>query len=212
MRKDDHGSFIYVTDYTSHPGLEALSVDEPWARGLKGKIVKVFLQEAQKDMAESAVVGSFYCLRKMRLKMSPLEGCLVCTLGGTEKLVIAVNPNNPGNSNLNGLLRCVWMRVMGDFLLLVYRRQEDWRRRKASEVLPTSSKTTKPSPRRVTTPSPLNTNIVKKTGSGPITRIKDISSSERGRKQYSIWARAVDFHPFDLRDAFFQICTSCKVE
>jgi hypothetical protein len=101
------GSFIYVTDYTSHLLLESLKIDEPWAHGLTASIVKIFLVDAQKKMTESVVPGSFYSIRKLRWKYSHVDGCIRAQLGGAEKLITMLNPNKTDNERLNGLLRQV---------------------------------------------------------------------------------------------------------
>lgn len=107
MTDTKEGSFIYVTDYTSHPLLESLKVDEPWAQGLTGSIVKIFLVEGQKKMTESVAPGSFYSIRKLRWKYSNMSGCIRAQLGGAERLITMLNPNVTHNEHLNGLLRRV---------------------------------------------------------------------------------------------------------
>jgi len=99
------GSFIYVTDYTSHSLLESLKVDEPWAQSLIGSIVKIFLMEGQKRMTESVAPGSFYSIRKLRWKYSQIDGCIRAQLGGAERLITMLNPIKTDNEHLNGLLR-----------------------------------------------------------------------------------------------------------
>lgn len=104
MTDSNEGAFIYVTDYTSHSLLGALKVDEPWAK-LTGYILKIFLVKEQERMAESVIPGSFYSIRNLRWKLSSYNGCIHAQLGGNEKLITKLNPNNTHNEYLNGLLR-----------------------------------------------------------------------------------------------------------
>jgi hypothetical protein len=102
----DYGtSDIYVTDYTSHPRLGIVAVGKPWSKGLEKCIARIRLSEQQKHIAESAVVGDFYIIKKLRLKYSPTEECFRGFLGGTEKLIQGLNRNNTDNVHLNGLIR-----------------------------------------------------------------------------------------------------------
>ncbi|KAJ3513748.1 hypothetical protein NLJ89_g2773 [Agrocybe chaxingu] len=80
-------------------------INEPWAKDLSGRIVKITLSEEQKEVAESAVIGAFYSIRKLRLKYSVVEDCFCGFLGGNERLIVALNPNRTDNEHLNGLLR-----------------------------------------------------------------------------------------------------------
>lgn len=98
-------SDIYVTDYTSHPRLGIIGVDEPWSKGLENCLARIRLSEQQKRVAESAIAGNFYSIKKLRMKNSPTEQCFRGFLGGTEKLIQALNPNKTDNEHLNGLLR-----------------------------------------------------------------------------------------------------------
>ena len=82
-------------------------MNEPWAEGLNGYIVKIFLDGEQQRMAESITAGSFYSIRKLRLADSTVEDCICGHLGGTEKLITKANPNRIDNEHFNGLLRQV---------------------------------------------------------------------------------------------------------
>ena len=98
------GSFIYVTDYTPNSLLKSVKVNEPWAQRLAGYIVKIFLVEGQKRMTELLIPGSFCSIRKLRWKYSQIDECIRGHLGGTEKLITMLNPNNTQNEYLSGLL------------------------------------------------------------------------------------------------------------
>ncbi|KAF8798203.1 hypothetical protein BYT27DRAFT_7123725 [Phlegmacium glaucopus] len=175
-------SDIYVTDYTSHPSLGIIATDEPWSKGLDNCLARIRLSDEQRHVAESAVAGSFYSVKKLRLKYSPTEGCFRGFLGGTERLIQVLNPNRTDNEHLNGLLR----------------RREAWQQKaiqlqQAPSALPTGPPLIAP-PRQ------------------SYIRIKDISSEDTGIQKYSVFARAVDFYPLKLEDAFYQLCKRCNIE
>ncbi|KJA18611.1 hypothetical protein HYPSUDRAFT_89942 [Hypholoma sublateritium FD-334 SS-4] len=107
---------IYVTDYTPNPRLASASL--PGLRALQGRIVKIVLSGEQQEMAKVLSTGSYYCIRKLRMKHSSLEDHFCGLLGGTEKLVIQLSANNLANENINGLLRRreTWQRHLGQIL------------------------------------------------------------------------------------------------
>jgi hypothetical protein len=96
-----------VTDYTSHPRLGIIAAGKPWSKGLEKCIARIRLSEQQSHIAESAVPGDFYIIRKLRLKYSATdpEECFRGFLGGTERLVQVLNRNDTDNEHLNNLLR-----------------------------------------------------------------------------------------------------------
>lgn len=67
--------------------------------------MKIVLSGEQQEMAKAVSTGSYYCIRKLRMKYSSLEERFCGVLGGTEKLVIQLNANNLANEHINGLLR-----------------------------------------------------------------------------------------------------------
>ena len=103
VHADYSTSDIYVTDYTSHPHLGIIAVGK--SKGLEKCIARIRLSEEQRHIAESAVAGDFYIIRKLRLKYSPTEECFRGFLGGNEKLIQALNRYNTDNEHLNRLLR-----------------------------------------------------------------------------------------------------------
>ena len=44
------------------------------------------------------------------------------------------------------------------------------------------------------------------------THIKDIDPNDTSIQKYQIFARAVDFYPLKLEDAFYQFCNHCNIE
>ena len=107
VHADYSTSDIYVTDYTSHPRLGIIAAGKSWSKGLEKCIARIRLSEQQRHIAESAVVGDFYNIKKLRLKYSPTEESFRGFLGGTERLIQALNRNNKDNEHLNGLLRYI---------------------------------------------------------------------------------------------------------
>lgn len=105
VHADYSTSDIYVTDYTSHPRLGIIAAGEPWSKGFEKCLVRIRLSEEQRHIAESAVAGNYYIIKKLRLKYSPTEECFRGFLGGTERLIQMLNPKNTDNEHLNGLLR-----------------------------------------------------------------------------------------------------------
>lgn len=105
VRADYSASDIFVTDYTSHPRLGIIGAGEPWSKGLENCIARIRLSEEQRHIAESAVPGDFYTIRKLRLKYSPTDESFRGFLGGRERLIQVLNRNNTDNEHLNGLLR-----------------------------------------------------------------------------------------------------------
>lgn len=105
VNRPGHSPCLYVTDYTSHPRLTANVASSPWSRGLEKRIIKIFLSEEQQHVVNAISTGSYYCIRKLRLKHSPLEQGYCGFLGGSEKLLVLLNPNKTDNEHLNGLLR-----------------------------------------------------------------------------------------------------------
>jgi hypothetical protein len=94
-----------VTDYTSHDRLTLPKEQSALLRALDGRVVKIVLLDDQKELAKFAKTGSFYCIRNLRLKDSALEDCFCGYLGGSDKLVVQLDPNRTDNEHLNGLLR-----------------------------------------------------------------------------------------------------------
>ncbi|KAF8969864.1 hypothetical protein BDZ97DRAFT_1793052 [Flammula alnicola] len=184
----DQRACIYVTDYTSHPRLTAVS--EAWSQGHDGRTVKIMLSEEQQYIANCAITGSFYCIRKLRLRYSSVEECFCGLLGGNEKLVVPLNPNKTDNEHLNGLLR----------------RKENWE--KTMKRHPPGAAGAK----HMAPAIPPENNAPTVILNHPFTRIKDIALEDLSPAQYQLVARAVDFHPLELQDAFYQQCSRCNTE
>lgn len=100
-------SFIYVTDYTSHPDLPSLPPNEPWSRGLEGRIVKIVLWDEQVELAKTVRVGSYYSIERLRLRRHITGQQVQGRLGGQQKNVHMLNPQNQTKTELMQLLRYV---------------------------------------------------------------------------------------------------------
>lgn len=110
-----------MTDYTAHPNLP--TVNEPWSAGLERCIVKIALSDEQTDIAKSPSIGSYYAIRKLRLRHSTVDNCFRGSLGGHQKLVTLLNTKKTDNEHLNGLLRRVnWAHPC----LHAYTRTDGW--------------------------------------------------------------------------------------
>ncbi|KAF9564368.1 hypothetical protein CPC08DRAFT_815978 [Agrocybe pediades] len=176
--------YVYVTDYTINRGLPTSTIGGSWSRGLEGRILRIWLSEDQTHVAESPSIGSFYAFKKLRLKRNTVENELCASLGGAEKLVIMLNPDKTHNEHLNGLLR----------------RREDWMRNRHSvrqQVIPTLS--------------PLPAPLADQTEGKPLRCLRQMPLAKgQGALRHHIIAKVVDFHPLELRDAFYQLCTKCN--
>ncbi|PPQ67468.1 hypothetical protein CVT24_011525 [Panaeolus cyanescens] len=77
---------LFVTDYTDMSCLVGTGAGEPWAEGLQGKIMKIYLTDQQANGGRMLVVGSFYRINN-------------------ERLIHKLSPNITSNEFLNGVVR-----------------------------------------------------------------------------------------------------------
>lgn len=148
-------------------------------------------------MGKAISTGSYYSIRKLRIKYSSLEDCFCGILGGAEKLVIQLNANNLANEYINGLLRYSVNSLL-QFVIdsSVTRRKETWQRH-SNQTLPNE---------------PLVDLLPTKGQNQYFSFVRDIISADSRIARYSIRARPIDFYPLDLQDAFYQRCAKCKTE
>ncbi|KAG6844918.1 hypothetical protein H0H87_002402 [Tephrocybe sp. NHM501043] len=107
----DGASCIYVTDYTSRSELVTGMVQNSWGgAGLDGRILKIVLFNNQAEMAKTVQVGSFYDIKKLRLKQSVTAREFQGHLGGAERLIHLRNPNNAVDDE--GLLQALKQYVL----------------------------------------------------------------------------------------------------
>ncbi|KIK44550.1 hypothetical protein CY34DRAFT_802531 [Suillus luteus UH-Slu-Lm8-n1] len=85
------GPVFYVTDYTFNHDLLNPREQVSWALGLDRRIVKIVLEDGQKERARDLQPGAMYRIRNLRLiKRAGVNGAFG-RLGGDERLIIAVN-------------------------------------------------------------------------------------------------------------------------
>jgi hypothetical protein len=170
---------------------------------LTNQILKIYLVDGQKSMAEMVVAGSFCSIRKLRWKYSHVDGCIRAQLGGTERLIAILNPNNTNNEHLNGLLRQAT--VLSSCCITTNRffsRRESWEKNKRSPA---------PAPLKQTSHQAEDRPEAKERDPACVL-IKDIPPPQRGPMRLKVYARPVSFYPMHLDDAFYQFCARCKIE
>jgi hypothetical protein len=89
---DESQHTIYVTDYTSHPKMT--TIKESWARGLDGHILKIALFNEQRAMTQHLAVGQYYTILQLRVQTSSTAREFRGTLGGSQRLILPVNPKS----------------------------------------------------------------------------------------------------------------------
>jgi len=95
---------LYVTDYTASPNLPP-APNEPWSRGLEGRVAKISLWDGQVNMATSIEPFSFYSILKLRMKTNTTSRYFDGRLGGEERLIHKLKSSNVANEHLAALIR-----------------------------------------------------------------------------------------------------------
>lgn len=98
-------SAIYITDYTSHPLLVDSNIEESWATGLKGFVAKIMVWDSQSEMAQFLRTGDYYMIKKLRLRYNIALCQFQGFLGGFEKLIHMLDPENTQNEHLVALIK-----------------------------------------------------------------------------------------------------------
>ncbi|KAJ7481233.1 hypothetical protein B0H11DRAFT_2024748 [Mycena galericulata] len=70
------------------------AINEPWARGLNGYVLKVLLLKEQSNMIKSLQVGRHYLVKNLRLEPSVTEREFRGRLGTSERQIHLINPNS----------------------------------------------------------------------------------------------------------------------
>ncbi|RDB21408.1 hypothetical protein Hypma_011802 [Hypsizygus marmoreus] len=96
-------SCLYVTDYTSRKELLSLTESGSWSAGHEGQILKISLWDSQVEKAKFVVAGSFYTIKKLRLKTSTTGRHFQGRLGGMESLVLLRRTDNNDDEMLQAL-------------------------------------------------------------------------------------------------------------
>ncbi|OBZ65733.1 hypothetical protein A0H81_14324 [Grifola frondosa] len=194
--KDDH-TYLYVTDYTSRSDL--VPVTPTITAGLKDRVVRVSLHDAQVDTAKNLEPGDFITMRNLRLKPSGRQEQLSGRLGGSQRLINKLKANGNGNAELKSLLA----------------RRSEWesraKKRKGLPQLSSSkdnrtSEILKGTTNEVPTQTALPLSSLKLKG---YRSLKDVQDSDICPNKFLVRARVVDFIPEDLRDATVLHCTQC---
>ncbi|KAG6851308.1 hypothetical protein H0H93_011744 [Arthromyces matolae] len=166
-------SCLYVTDYTARNELNSTFTrgQETWGAGLSGFILRIALFNNQAEMAKSVEVGSFYDIKKLRLKQSATSKQFQGHLGGTERLISLLNPTFPDEK-----------------LIALKKRKEDWQ----------SSLGSRSSVLVASIPQPLSSqpNISNR----PHQSIAEILAKTKLPTKSRISARVVDFRPWKLSE------------
>lgn len=98
-------ALMYVTDYTSRSDLGPKPATADWTRRIDhDRILKVALFNAQVKVAQGLHEGDVIAIRNMRLK-GVHGGAIAGRIGGEERLIFKLNPQNSGNEHCIALLR-----------------------------------------------------------------------------------------------------------
>ncbi|KAG6854698.1 hypothetical protein C0991_002409 [Blastosporella zonata] len=184
----DGTSCIYVTDYTSRDELFTGRVQNAWGgAGLDGRILKIVLFNNQAEMAKTVQVGSFYAIKKLRLKQSTTARHFRGQLGGVERLIHLLHPNTDDQA-----------------LHALKQRKEKWQ--KDLGIYAVSSSARDPVKAKPVEAVPVGTLVSAHHGG----TIAELQASSKSPNKSRIFARVVDFRPWKLSDAIIGHCTQCK--
>ncbi|KAK7038066.1 Telo-bind domain-containing protein [Favolaschia claudopus] len=178
LHKDATQQAIYVTDYTSHPKVP--TANEPWALGLGNRVLKIALFDHQPAMAERLTVGRLYMIKNLRLQQSQVALEFRGTLGGSENLIIPINPKLSSYET--------WKHD-----LLSRKNEVKISARQAVEGIAVSI----PPTAQAAQPQDHS------------TYEQDLKLAERPGGHRFI-GRILDFYPFQLKDSFERMCTRCN--
>ena len=180
-------SCIYVTDYSMRSELLSQDLKGEWTNGLDGRILKINLFDNQEEMAKQVEVGSIYSIKKLRLKKSQTGRRFQGRLGGTERLISLINPKN--TQDILPLTR--------------YFLAHDQSNSSANDLVRRKEKLKKTSSGDIVRGPPPSVNR------RPGRTISEMQASECPNK-FRVFARIIDFYPWDLRNAVILQCKKCK--
>ncbi|KAJ7709492.1 hypothetical protein B0H17DRAFT_1324419 [Mycena rosella] len=182
LHTDEPKRFIYVSDYTRHPKISA--INQPWARGLDGYVLKVLLDDEQAGMIQNLVVGQYYTILYLRLQQSVTETEFRARIGGSARLIHPINPKSSSVAE--------WKENLIE------------RRNKLKYSIDTTT-----TPLRV--PKANAPQIIDGSTSNKFMSIKDALSTEYPGT-FCVRGRVIDFFPFRLDDSFVRTCTKCSLQ
>ncbi|KAJ7047182.1 hypothetical protein C8F04DRAFT_1062939 [Mycena alexandri] len=177
LHKDESQRAIYVSDYSKHPKIPL--INDAWAHGLDGYVLKIILFDEQFGKMKDLVVGQYYRIMALRLRMNDKHE-LGGTLAGHESLIC---PLNPRSSSLE-----VWKQELIE-------RKNAIKSKNQMESL------------QETAPQPIQISSLK--SRRDCVTIKQVLASTKCPATFFVRARVVDFFPLRLREAFIRTCTKC---
>ncbi|KAJ7735432.1 hypothetical protein B0H14DRAFT_2994827 [Mycena olivaceomarginata] len=180
---DESQHTIYVTDYTSHPKMT--TIKESWARGLDGHILKIALFNEQRAMTQHLGVGQYYTILQLRVQTSSTAREFRGTLGGSQRLILPVNPKSSSVES--------WKQD------LIERKNK--LNHPESQIEPPAQVVSDIPPRRVDGSAVQKRNY---------RSIKQVLESTECPQMFLVRARVVEFFPFQLKDSFKRTCTKCN--
>ncbi|PSR77622.1 hypothetical protein PHLCEN_2v7812 [Hermanssonia centrifuga] len=191
--KDNERAFIYVTDYTFRPDLAPIPATAEWVRDVDpDRIVKIALFQDQAETAKALKAGDIIAVRNVRLKQG-LKAKVTGYLGGSERLIFKLQPNETGNV---------------DCLELIKRKKEWTRELKLKREVAARLKSRQPKP---------------VTGGGKpkkpahdepreILTIKEVENCTVCPALFRVVARIVAVWPPKIEDFVILHCTKCDQE
>ncbi|KAF9014016.1 hypothetical protein BDQ17DRAFT_435738 [Cyathus striatus] len=184
--KGDLPSYIYVTDYTKHSDISFnpgdLKGSIPWPDNLEGRVVKIAMLGKQAAMAKYVVVGSYYLIKKLRLKYTTVGRELRGWLGGGEKLICQLRADNV---ELQSLLQ----------------RKKEWN--SINEINPRTEERSQES-------KMLRIKQSVSTFDRHFSSIKEVNACPISPNKFRVVAKLVDFYPPTLQNAAIAYCRQCK--
>ncbi|THH29587.1 hypothetical protein EUX98_g4596 [Antrodiella citrinella] len=206
--KEDR-KYIYVTDYTSRPDLAPVYIDSQVTHLIGvDRIVKITLFDEQSKVAEGLELGNYISIKNLRLKPSlpGVDGNIAGRLGGNERLICKLQPQNSGNEELIELLQ---------------RKEACEQEYKAKQLAaakpgaPSRRKQAAAEPKALPQPlkPPPERRLPTSNEKGPLPRplpIKKVLAHERCPCRFRIVARVVDFWPMDPVNCVGLYCTNCE--
>ncbi|THU80125.1 hypothetical protein K435DRAFT_511358 [Dendrothele bispora CBS 962.96] len=189
---DNKRPYICVTDYTYNDYLvESYEdfVSEPWAKELRGCILKVYLHDNQVRDAKKLKPGEFCVIQKTRIKPGYAGKKPNAFLGGSEQKIRKLNTSVPADKDkIDELLGRKEIGLKEGFLPRV------------DTMLQTTETTVSRSATAPVPPSKVSTSVF---------TIREMKKVDSCPNKYRLSARVVDYRPLSLRNAVHRICSAC---
>ena len=105
-KKDTAKALLFVTDYTSRTDLAPVAATAEWTHGINAdRILKIALSDEQAKAAEDLHPGDVIAVRNLRLKALAGGRDVAGVLGGHDRLIFKLQPQNSGNENCLALMK-----------------------------------------------------------------------------------------------------------